>query len=80
MNKIEGSINISQVPYVTIADKPLQECSHFLIQREILALVSRLDEKRERIRRLESYLKSLSERTPHEWLKEDIEELLRAGK
>lgn len=58
-HKIEGNIHVGHVPYVTIADTPLKDCSYPVIQKELLGLIKTLEEKRERILELEAENKQL---------------------
>lgn len=57
METAEGSVRVSSVPYVTIGDTPLKDCSPMRVQREILALVNRIQSLREENANLRAALK-----------------------
>ncbi len=57
----EGQIRISQVPYITIADKPLGECKTPLIAREIQRMCKMLEEQRKTIKLLRAELAKIAE-------------------
>lgn len=42
----EGNVTISERPFVTIADKPLGECSTQEVAKELMRLCKRVDELR----------------------------------